>query len=185
MRLAALALIGLASAAQANSDDPCEVRWFSEHLVRHEAGECFAPGLAREVFGNEGCDTAGPSLGEDDLRRITEARPREGLHCATVTIEALTLERIDLRLLLEHHALRSGEESFCQGWRGEPVPLYAGPDADAEIVGYVEPGQGISYSYRWEGDREMVGVEAADGSGRIAFGWIGPLDGRLCDEIFG
>lgn len=190
MRVLVLLTLGCTPAHAANIF--CETAWFARNLFYAKAGHCFDTPLGRAVFG-ERCEGAA-TLGPDAQRRIEEIRAYEvsGRGC-TVNSENETFERLDalaLRRRLDVHPLRSGEESSCGDWRGEPLVLRAAPSSTARIVGTVEPGENIGYSHQWEGSWEMVEVYAPRPDARselVALGWLdgGTVDNALCGFMAG
>ncbi len=154
----------------------------------NDAGYCFSSPLGRAVFDNSDCTTEAPVLSELNARivaRIVEVEEEFG--CA-VDSSATSLEGEQVFSLEHRWAVTSQPilgpseltEGSCYGFQRPRLPVRSAPETDAEILGWIETGDGFRTNHdSWEGWDFVTVSKPGDGNweGEITVaGWIRPAD---------
>ena len=169
--------------ASAIADRFCEAVWFSRNAIHDAAGQCFASPLGRALFDNSDCTGNTPVLPEADAARVEALKSWMRPGCAIDT-GATTLDLFDIqtRRQLTHQPLPDDTESACIDWLGDPLDLHAGPEAGADVIGHVQTGDTILFSWQHEDGWDYVET------GRTgALGWLrsGDVDYENCGKLAG
>lgn len=147
MRILMLLLSVFAGGAAAS--EGCDDVWFTRNLIFDRAGYCFGSNLGQAVFDNSDCIGTSVTIAPDQKRIVDEIRALEAQHGCQVDTSRAGLNLIDMaiRRQLRDLPIRDEFESGCLGWLGPVVPLRAGHDGAAAVIGRVEPGDYVSYSH--------------------------------------
>ena len=72
---------------------------------------------------------------------------------------------------LEVAPIHAGDESSCIGYRGDDIALYAGPRADAAILGHIKKGDTLTDQYRQTGNWAFTETYRPGANVVAAIGW--------------
>ncbi len=167
--LLSLLLLGAPAAAQQACDDV----WFTRNLHFDRAGYCFGSALGQAVFDNSDCVGKDITLSPDAKRQVNEIKKLEAFHGCKVDTSRTTIDIADLALRrqLIDLPIRDEFESGCLGWLGTPLPLHAGIGAQNPVMGHIEPGDYVLFSFVPVGDWTYVTTHADNFSGLKTGGW--------------
>jgi len=164
----------------------CDDLWFTRNLIFHRAGYCFGSTLGQTVFGNAGCTTKSPVLGQADQSKVARIKSLEAEWECRVNTSGRRLNIPDLgfRKLLFDLPVATGYESSCIGWRGGPFKLRSGRHAGAPQTATALPGDNLLYQFESIGSWEYVELFR---DGRTAgAGWARmPLEQVTCENYAG
>ncbi len=154
----ALAAIGIGGVAQAQHY--CHDLWFSRNAMWNDAGYCFSSPLGQAVFDNSDCTTEAPVLPELNARIAARILTVEKEFGCAVDSSAPSLEGEQVFSLEHRWAVRSqpilgrSEETewACYGFQQPRLPVRTSPQADAEILGWLETGEAFWTNHAdWNG----------------------------------
>ena len=156
MLRAVLALLFLAGPAF--SDDGCHDLWFARNATIDRFGYCFGSPLGKAVFDSTACLGKEVALDAEAEALVRTIRERETAYGCKVDTSQTVLKVDDLaiRWRLLNQPIRDRFESACLGWLGPVVPLRAGHNLSAPVIGQIVPGANISLSYELVGDWTYV-----------------------------
>lgn len=173
------------------NDPVCQAYWFDRNNIFDRAGYCFSSNLGKAVFDNSDCVSSNVTLSKADkahVQRIKEAEMNwrcDGNN--KVTRFPDEVELMEVRRKLTEPPVRDSFESMCIGFNGsQNIPLYAAPDSTAEVLGYVERGDNITFSHISGRDGWEFSYAVDPNSFRYkALGWHNTDLTNGCDEIAG
>ena len=151
------------------ADALCEELWLTRNTVFDRAEYCFGSPLGKAVFDNSDCTTSAPKLSAADETLIATVREIETDFSCRVDTQAtsLGLDNVDLRRSLNDLPVKTGYESACLNYTGEPLLLTAGRHPDTPFFGEIFPGDDVLF-----GHIPVDGMDFIDlGDGRM--GWVG------------
>ena len=161
-------------AAPAMAQNACDDVWFTRNLHFDRAGYCFGSVLGRALFDNSDCTGSDITLDPEIKRQVEDIRRLEAVHGCKVDTARSTLEIADIQIRrrLRDLPIRDEFESGCLGWFGEGAPLRASHDDGAEIIGEVEMGDYVLFSFQPVDGWSYVTTHHHDFSGLKAGGWV-------------
>ena len=141
-------------------EDPCADLWFSRNAMLDKAGYCFSTPLGKALFDNSDCNTKQPKLTPEvkaqiaiirKLERAGEDALYEACNIDTGQ-QNLDLPDIEFRKQLDFQPATDGDVSFCLGYVGPDIPLYAAPWNGARRTGVIRGGDNLSLAHLdWKG----------------------------------
>ncbi len=175
----------------ADADTPCGELWFARNAMLNDAGYCFATPLGRSLFDNADCTTRQPvvdrrvseqiSIIQDLERDPPFALEQQRCRIDTSQRDLDEVPYIGLRRRVAFQPATDGTSGGCIGYQGSSFPLYAAPDANAAILGVVEPGFSFSLSHLPWRDWNFAIVWRGDIIGEpLTLGWYRQNIGNAC-----
>lgn len=161
-------------ATPALGQDACEDAWFTRNLLMDRAGYCFASPLGQALFDNSDCTGNDITLAPEVKRQVEEIKEIEALNGCKVdtTRRDLAIDDLTIRRQLSDLPVRDQFESACLGWLGEGAPLRAGRDDEARIIGEVEMGDFVLFSFLEADGWSYVTTHEHDFTGLKSGGWV-------------
>ena len=169
--LSALAVL----ASPALADDICHDLWYTRNAIMDQAGYCFGSVLGQAVFGTGPCTGKSVALSPADSRIVAQLRRAEKRIGCRVNTKQPYLDLDDLFVRRQLWDLPVPDEipGACIGWLGPQVSLHTGHAENAPVIGYILPGQTVSYEHWPEGGWTYVTVSPGAGDWRtIGGGWL-------------
>ncbi len=169
--------IGVSSPVLADIEDPCADLWFSRNAMLDKAGYCFSTPLGKALFDNSDCTTKQPKLTPEVKAQIAVIRKLEqgdeGGFYETCNIDTgqqkLDLPDLEVRKQLDFQPASDGDTSFCLGYVGPDIPLYAAPWKSARRTGVIRGGDNLSLAHLdWKGWSFSIVFQPSETTG---LGW--------------
>jgi hypothetical protein len=178
MMLRALTLAAvLLAPGLGHANETCNELWFTRNLIIDRTGYCFGSNLGKALFDNQGCSSSPRALTSVEAQKVGEIRESEAqIGCRVDTSRrALDVPRAaKLRALVDLPA-KDFLASGCIGYRGNPIPLYAGHQTGAAVIGAVQPGNDILFEHFSVGPWAYITAHNQAGGDRfgpeVAHGW--------------
>ena len=161
----------------ADIEDPCADLWFSRNAMLDAAGYCFSTPLGQAIFDNSDCSTKQPKLTPEVKAQIAVIRKLEqgdesGFYeaCNIDTGQhTLDLPDLEFRKRLDFQPATDGGTSFCLGYVGPDIPLYAAPWVNAHRTGVIRGGDNLSLAHLdWKGWSFSIVFQPSETTG---LGW--------------
>lgn len=162
----------------------CNELWFMRNLIMDRAGYCFGSALGQALYDNGDCRGKEVSLTAAQSRQVQKIQELERQIGCEVNTGGSRLDLPNMAALrrLKDMPLPDNGAWACIGWTGEVVPLYDGHGAGATVIGQIQPGDRVDYSYLGEGDWTVVTVARGGSGGPVVQGWIGPVRASCAQE---
>ncbi|MFQ6549752.1 DUF4453 domain-containing protein [Aestuariibius sp. 2305UL40-4] len=158
-------------AAQSAAAQYCHDLWFSRNAMWNDVGYCFSSPLGQAVFDNSDCTTEAPVLSELNTRIVARIVEVEDAFACEVDTSATSLDDAQIFSLEYRRAVTSqpvlGRSEFtewsCDRFQQPRRPVLAAPEAEAEILGWIETGDGFSVNHdTWDGWDFVTVTEVSD-----------------------
>ena len=156
------------------AQEACDDVWFTRNLQFDRAGYCFGSVLGQALFDNSDCTGRDIILDPEVKRQVEEIKKIEAHHGCKIDTSRRTLQIADLQIRrrLRDLPIRDDFSSGCLGWLGEAAPLYSGHDESSSIIGQVEMGDYVLFSFLPVNGWSYVTTHAHEFSGLKAGGWV-------------